>query len=287
MPILGPDADLEPLLEFLRAEPMLNSVPLGLVARAMTDPEVRSRTFAATIEHDGRIVAAAVRSEFPKMAIHGRGTAADHAALAGEVVAAMPDLPCVIGVRPVAEAFAGEWRRRTGRAPREGMRQRLHRLGELRPPEGVPGRMRAAETADVEVVTSWLEAFEIEASPATARPARELRPMVGRMIDVGAFLLWVDRPEGEEAETPVSLAGARETGERVARIGPVYTPPARRRRGYAGALTAAASRHMLDAGCHACCLFTDLDNPTSNHIYAEIGFLPVVEFAEFWLDGAS
>jgi predicted GNAT family acetyltransferase len=52
----------------------------------------------------------------------------------------------------------------------------------------------------------------------------------------------------------------------------VYTPPELRRRGYASALVAALSRRLLDEGRRFCFLYTDLANPTSNHIYREIGY---------------
>ena len=38
---------------------------------------------------------------------------------------------------------------------------------------------------------------------------------------------------------------------------------------------AGASQAQLDAGLSLVFLFTDLANPTSNHIYAEIGYEPV------------
>ncbi|MDP9319178.1 MAG: hypothetical protein M3O94_08950, partial [Actinomycetota bacterium] len=59
----------------------------------------------------------------------------------------------------------------------------------------------------------------------------------------------------------------------VTRVGPVYTPPEHRRRGYGAAVTAACTRDALD---HAedVVLFTDLANPTSNSIYQQIGYRP-------------
>jgi predicted GNAT family acetyltransferase len=51
--------------------------------------------------------------------------------------------------------------------------------------------------------------------------------------------------------------------------------PGSRNRGYASSLVAAASQAQLDAGRRFCFLFTDLANPTSNHIYQEIGYEPV------------
>ena len=59
------------------------------------------------------------------------------------------------------------------------------------------------------------------------------------------------------------------------RVGPVYTPPEHRGHGYASALVAAASQAQLDEGIQFCFLFTDLANPTANHIYQAIGYEPV------------
>jgi hypothetical protein len=64
-------------------------------------------------------------------------------------------------------------------------------------------------------------------------------------------------------------------------VGPVYTPPERRGRGYATACVAALSQTILDEGWAFCTLFTDLANPTSNSIYQKIGYHPVCDFAEY------
>jgi len=62
----------------------------------------------------------------------------------------------------------------------------------------------------------------------------------------------------------------------VARVGPVYTPPEQRRKGYAGAAVAEVSQHFLDAGARVC-LYTDQANPTSNGIYQALGYVAVVD----------
>jgi predicted GNAT family acetyltransferase len=66
----------------------------------------------------------------------------------------------------------------------------------------------------------------------------------------------------------------------VVRIGPVYTPPEFRRRGYATAAVASASQQALDSGAERCMLFTDLANPTSNKIYAAIGYQRIGDWEE-------
>ncbi|MBJ6958567.1 GNAT family N-acetyltransferase, partial [Vibrio cholerae] len=55
-------------------------------------------------------------------------------------------------------------------------------------------------------------------------------------------------------------------------IGGVYTPPEFRKKGFASKLVANISQIILDSGKFPS-LLTDLDNPTSNHIYKEIGFV--------------
>jgi len=60
----------------------------------------------------------------------------------------------------------------------------------------------------------------------------------------------------------------------------VYTPPEARRRGHAEALVAALSRQELAAGARFCFLYTDLDFPTSNHVYRSVGFEQVGEALE-------
>jgi predicted GNAT family acetyltransferase len=63
-------------------------------------------------------------------------------------------------------------------------------------------------------------------------------------------------------------------------INTVYTPPRHRRRGYATAAVAALSDALLKGGRRFCCLYTDAANPTSNSIYAKIGYRPIRDDAE-------
>lgn len=86
----------------------------------------------------------------------------------------------------------------------------------------------------------------------------------------GGLFVWHD-PESQ----PVSIAGYKGQTLNSVRIGPVYTLPDHRGRGYGSAVTAIATQALLDEGRRFVCLYTDLANPTSNHIYAEIGYEPV------------
>jgi len=278
VPVLDPDADLRAVRRFLRREPILNTVPLGLVSAATTTAEERAKLFVATVERDGEIVAAALRSDFPKMTLAAAGTGAQLVSLAGMVYSHLPDLPCVIGRDLQVAAFAEEWERLRGVPGRPGTPQRLHQLDHVRAKPEVQGEMRPAHAEEFDLVLDWFRRFEAEAAPAAARSERTRQDAVRRNLGAGSIFLWMD-------SVPVSLAGAREFGEGVARIGPVFTPTTYRRKGYAGALTASLSQRMLDRGCSACCLFTDVANPTSNHIYREVGYQATADFNEFWFEG--
>jgi predicted GNAT family acetyltransferase len=73
----------------------------------------------------------------------------------------------------------------------------------------------------------------------------------------------------------VSLVGFNPPVAGVPRVGPVWTPPEHRRRGYAGAATAATCRMLLDRGARAVVLFADDANTTAVGVYTRLGFRPV------------
>jgi predicted GNAT family acetyltransferase len=83
----------------------------------------------------------------------------------------------------------------------------------------------------------------------------------------------------------VSLLGRTVAVAGVPRIGPVYTPPALRRRGYASTAVAALSRRQFDDGARRIVLFTDLANPTSNKIYAQVGYRRLADYEEHAFHG--
>jgi predicted GNAT family acetyltransferase len=148
------------------------------------------------------------------------------------------------------------------------------------PVRGVAGGLRFAAEADRPRLLEWLAAFAHEALHEDDRDDAALNAIVDhRLASAAAGLaLWED---GEA----VSLAGFGGATPNGIRIGPVYTPPGLRGRGYASALVAALSQLLLDGGRRFCFLYTDLANPTSNAIYRRIGYRLVCESAELRFDG--
>lgn len=200
--------------------------------------------------------------------------------LVGVLTDAGAAVPGVNGESRVAGDFAAEWAARHGGTPTLSMRLRLYALTGLCPPEPPPpGRARRAGESDVRTVADWVRSFEEE---ATLQRTDLTDDEVCRWCGAGLAWLW-DDPDGG----PVALAGRKPTAAGVARIGPVYTPPERRGRGYGAAVTAACTADALAGGASDVVLFTDLANPTSNSIYQRIGFEPVSDHVVIQLDATS
>jgi ribosomal protein S18 acetylase RimI-like enzyme len=198
-------------------------------------------------------------------------------ALVGALVEAGDAVPGVTGMAPGPSAVARAWTARTGDLARPGMATRLLVLETLRPPADVPGKLIRADWT----YRPWL----IRAVLAFVNDAPGNEPMTftendaARRVDyclsTGTAWLWAVRGE------PVSLVIHAPPAAGVYRIGSVWTPPGKRRRGYAAAATAELSQHLLDIGARSVLLFTDAGNPTSNGVYERIGYRAVAE-GETW-----
>jgi uncharacterized protein len=201
------------------------------------------------------------------------------ALLAGDVWARyQTSLPGVLGPVPLSRQFTEHWQQRSGRRARLSVNERIYQLDAVTPGAGVAGSYRHPTEADRDLLVRWLAAFADEAlAPGETLDANVWVDHFFASPTRGGFL-WVDA-----GGVPVSFAAYGNPTAHGIRIGPVYTPPEQRGHGYASACVATLSQQLLDSGRTFCFLFTDLANPTSNHIYATIGYRPVsdVDVYEF------
>jgi len=183
------------------------------------------------------------------------------------------------GARPAVDLCAAELTRLGGGRVQVSQHTRLHELGELVPPKPVPGGLQAAAEDDVDLVTEWFGAFMGDADEQAGRPrgasAHDVpdRAEMLRRLRAGGLWFWVS-----QAGERVHLTGVSPPSFGVARVGPVYTPPAQRGHGWASNAVAEISRQIQTEGARVC-LFTDQANPTSNKIYAALGYQPVADMA--------
>ena len=242
--------------EFLRADPAQNTVPLGILA---------------TLRERGPDAFGPARFGWWGEPVEGTFVQTGHwpaelsampEEAARELARVLEEPPGVQGQHSLVEAFTAE----CGRPVLEETRMRLYRLESLQPAELRPrGTARKATEADLDLVHAWGLAFHRD-TPGSRAGSRELD---ADRIGYGGYALW------EVDGTPVAMAGRTRVVEGMARVGPVYTPVEHRRHGYGSAATTAISQDALDAEARTVVLFTDLDNPTSNGIYQNIGYRPV------------
>jgi predicted GNAT family acetyltransferase len=192
--------------------------------------------------------------------------------LAEDVWRACPDAASVIGPRPTVDAFAADLAAISGMTAAPHTNQRLYELRAVVPPARPPrGHLRTARAGDAAPLVAWATDFF-----AAIREPGDAHGFVRSHLADGSLVVWDD-------EGPAAMAAAAGRTTHAARVGFVYTPPERRRRGYASALVAALSQRLLDEGRSSCCLYTDLANPTSNAIYQRIGFTPCCDIGRYTL----
>jgi RimJ/RimL family protein N-acetyltransferase len=256
--------------EFLRAEAARNSVMLTVTADVLAAGPAagpHGMLFGWWQPEAGPLAGAFMHTPGHPAVLSGM-TGTPAAALARDLTAAGRQVPGVNAGQQAAAAFTAAWRDRTGDAAAEHRRMRLFRLARLVPPAPAPaGAARPGAAADRELLAGWFGAFAREVDDDV--PGYDHRADVDHRLGYGGVTVW------EDAGAVVSVACLTRAVGGMARIGPVYTPPALRGRGYAAGATAAVSTAALDAGAREVVLYTDLANPTSNALYERLGYAPV------------
>ncbi|MBN1641955.1 MAG: GNAT family N-acetyltransferase [Anaerolineae bacterium] len=140
-------------------------------------------------------------------------------------------------------------------------------------------RGRRVGAKDVDLLTRWFAAYQVEAIGAADGP--ELRATVRdraeRAVEEG--VTWVLEHEGRA----VSTSGFNTAIREAVQIGGVYTPPELRSRGYARACVA---QSLLDAraeGVVTSILFTGEENVAAQRAYEALGYRQIGDYRLLFL----
>jgi uncharacterized protein len=256
----------------LLADEARHNLPLGIAATVRDFPTRYPDQSFWIATDEGEAIAAALRTPPYNLIV---AKPRDGAGLETLAAGIDEELPGVVGARPEVDEFARIWTSGHGLRARTDRGMGVYSLERVESVPAASGAPRDAEAADAPLVPGWMSAFGEEALAEDDPGRHEAEAIVEHRLgapDAG-FRLWEDGGE------PVSVAGWGGPTPSGIRIGPVYTPPALRGRGYATALVAELSQALLDRGRRFCFLFTDLANPTSNAIYERIGYVCVCESA--------
>lgn len=264
---------LDAASRFLLRHEAEHGLMLGIAVDPVSPP---IDAYWALVMHDGEIVGAVLRTAV-KLVVSREDHPGAMALLARDAIAQplRPSVTAVLGPPASVDAFAaaipGMWQ--------EGRAARIYELRSVVPLRVVVGVRRLSRPSDREVLAEWTSAFSGEAINESLSRAAALAS-VDRRIAHAALHVW--EVEGRLTAT-ASVAGPTPHGVRVSAV---YTPPELRGQGYASALVASLSQHLLDVGRAFVFLYTDLANPISNRIYQRIGYRPVADVRELCLDRA-
>ena len=268
---------------FLSRNEAENNLLLGITSELLRGSSFGGEPpYFAVARRDGEVSAVALRT--PPFGV-GLALSSDLDAidlLAEDVRRVFPSIPGAIGPVKAAERFVAKWETLTAQRRKVRANERIYRCATVNRARSPRGSMRPFKESDRQLALQWTKLFWTESKLPRASNDAEAMIMIDRRIGDpdGGIFFW------EADSEVVSMAGAGGCTPNGIRVGPVYTPPNFRGKGYATALVADLTSLMLERGRSFCFLFTDLANSTSNSIYAQIGYEPVIDCTMYDLEPA-
>jgi len=267
---------LEKTQELYMREEAANNLILGLSLRLKElQNNLKTQPFFAIVQDENsKIHLSSVMTPPYPLIIHGDPQASDAMGLlVNYLLTNAIKVSGVNGKEDISTAFAQSWSQQTGQKYLLDMSMRIYELKNVFWPIMPPGSFRLAEQKDAHLILKYHLAMQHEVELDKVHKV-DMKKITTLIAEQTVFLWEVD-------QKPVSMAmSTRPSGHSIC-ISGVYTPHAERKKGYASACVAHTSHHLLDQGYEFVVLFTDLANPTSNHIYQEIGFRPVCDFLRY------
>jgi len=255
-----------------------NNLPFGILASIISGEYIEKTPYMGLVEEDGSpFLVMMCTPPFPVLFTYMEippsrqilsYVLADLSEKLGE------DFTGISANKTLSAKLVSVWEENTGEQADIKMAMRIYKLDHVIPVENVSGNIRSIIDDDRELLLDWYTNFHLDGLGEEPDPA-QVEKKIGRYLSsdptLRGLMIW------EKDGKPVSMSGYAGPTPNGIRIGAVYTPRKFRRQGYASACTAGLSQHLLDMGFQFCFLFTDLLNPTSNHIYQQIGFKPVCD----------
>jgi len=186
--------------------------------------------------------------------------------------------------KEISKSFAAEWVSRHHVSETLGFQTRLHilqdnkvRFDRITPATG--GQFHHAQEDDLELAATWCRCFDQETREKNVRSIEDAMANIKMHFVQGCLFFWKDQSNGEL----LSMAAYKTTSPEACRICMVYTPSQCRGKGYASNLVAHLANYLVEQkAMKVCTIATDIKNKTSNAIYQNIGFTPVVDFDEYY-----
>jgi predicted GNAT family acetyltransferase len=265
--------------DFRSGEPYLTNVMGSVATSVATGQRTYDQSFWWVIEDATGVTRAMMMRTAPHKLVLSPMPDEAVAVAATAVLEHDPEIPGVTGSRTLVDRFIAAFAVGSPRHLEPTVERCLwiYKLGPLKAAQPAPGSFRVADDTDFDLLGPWWWAFAEETNVERYGLEEGLRGALAQ----GRVSLWSHdgRPVCAVGTSPVVDVPSGS----IVRVGPVYTPPEHRRRGYAGQLTGTVSSRLVDEG-HRVMLFTDSFNATSNGVYTRLGYEKIDEVVECSLE---
>lgn len=255
------------VIPYLEQDEIVNNLALGLLIAVKDEQPI----FMATVTRENNIVMGLFQTS-PKQIILSKAaefTQEDIHQLAALLDEKLEDIPGFIGEKDLTNQLAIEITNLRKRIPYVQMNQRLYRLDDIEKKSEDNGKLKRMELVNLPLVKEWVYQFCIDINEPMSKEDAEVKAK--DLIERGRVYGW--EVDGEI----VSMANASRPTKSNITVNFVFTPLSERKKGYASSCVSAVTELMLNSGYKTTSLYTDLDNPTSNKIYMEIGYKPLID----------
>ena len=254
-----------------------NNLPIGIAYALADNPSIYgpdSRLLLSILEQ-GSAVGVAIMTPPRRLILSRVDTSIEVAmgALTRYLRGIDTPIPGVVGPATEAQAFSDCWTEgMPSLSSRVAMRMRVFEARTVADVPLSPGKLRLAGMGDQPLMARWMvafsEAIDESVDVDTAKSNAE------QYIKNRQLYVW-------DNGGPVSIAKASRPTKNGTTINTVYTPPEHRNKGYATSCVWSLTKKLLSGRYSFCSLYTDLSNPTSNSIYAKIGYVPLGDALAF------
>lgn len=255
------------VIPYLEQDEIVNNLALGLLIAVKDEQPI----VMATVTRENNIVMGLFQTS-PKQIILSKAaefTQEDIHQLAALLDEKLEDIPGFIGEKDLTNQLAIEITNLRKRIPYVQMNQRLYRLDDIEKKSEDNGKLKRMELVNLPLVKEWVYQFCIDINEPMSKEDAEVKAK--DLIERGRVYGW--EVDGEI----VSMANASRPTKSNITVNFVFTPLSERKKGYASSCVSAVTELMLNSGYKTTSLYTDLDNPTSNKIYMEIGYKPLID----------
>ncbi|MEK4871612.1 GNAT family N-acetyltransferase [Niallia sp. FSL W8-1348] len=263
------------MIPYLEKEEAVNGLPLGILMNI--DEKIKPTVMAGVYKDEQPILM--LLQTHPKqiiVSVFQKIIPLELSLISKLIHESITEIPGFIGEKTIVREMAQHIASLRQLKVILGMDQRIYQLNEVKKKPSNLGNFRWITKNDQSTIQQWV--YDFAASINQPLEMEQAIKRVEELIQGGKLAGW------EVDHQLVSMANASRPTKNNITINFVYTPKEFRNKGYATNCVAELSERLLESDFSSTSLYTDITNPTSNKIYMEIGYQPMIDSILLFLE---